>query len=785
MRFTKTVYSNHPRTFIRDTDVTDLRNRSNDYTRWKQRWDDDWLPSALSTEATKTASQIASNTSNGAEQNMQLAIVSLVEQDTSMEQLCIDAAVDCANNRLGLYTGTNRRFALELMVAAFDLHYSALTAGEKSALVTGINSVCAAINAGLDWDTRMDGHSPGNAAFMLMGGLALDGDHASSTTYINNGLDFWFGATADGKGTTYFWRYFGQDGGTGKGGSYSHLGLWYALQYYKWLHNGFVRNADTPNALQLDSEDYAPWEDETWVQQIGEWLVHNLKGSDDRWQLHDTDRTNPWYHKYWRMAVASLVGRGGSWRPVMRWLHDRLHAKSISTGGYNPGSSSHAIKEFYLIDPGDSSEQPQDPDSAGIARSKFFYPPGIYSCRHPVFDPRQSCQIVSTLQDRYFKGHNHLKVGGIQIDVAADAVLLNSGYYDDWQSNHASNWAQQSISCSGVPLVEGENANGDMEHYSRDTGGARATFPISEGGQCWMTDDGTINGDYGPDNVYDLQYAGSGNMWKKADDTRMVYSDSNYDFVYCDFRRAYLKVYTDYDTSAERVKACELKMVTIKDVHPWPIVLRALRVESRLPTMKKRDHWHFHSAPAWEGDTSQGKFRGYGLLGTGYCSVHYYRPSNFTYSTTGGGSQVNGWGSYDFYVYAPGSSLGTNWPPTESAGSRYQPYAGHYRMEVTPATPTTETWFVCLLIPGATGDALPAYTWLTEENYFGVAFGNTEYRISKNSVQAVRGAQDTTPPDVPTGVAAATGPGSGEVTVSWLPNTDDAYLYRTYYRTKA
>lgn len=111
------------------------------------------------------------------------------------------------------------------------------------------------------------------------------------------------------------------------------------------------------------------------------------------------------------------------------------------------------------------------------------------------------------------------------------------------------------------------------------------------------------------------------------------------------------------------------------------------------------------------------------------------------------------------------------------------PDLGRYRVEVSPGTPKEEDYFVNLIMPIADGESPPAFEWFEEASYYGVRFGGEEFRIHKTIDQALWSGADTQPPAAPQNLAAEVGPGSGQVTLTWDPNTDDAVKYRGYYRT--
>jgi hypothetical protein len=789
MRFTKTFKAQHPRTVFRKDDVPTLRLWSNDANIWRTRWDNFWLPTAEAL-ALKTAEEIAKDVYACDVKILTLATVGVIDNIATMRTKAIDAAVYYALNLVNdpawnTNNATTRRVGAYAMAHAYDILYEAaeMTSTKRGQIRTGIRELGDVLQGTLVETDYIDGYSGGHSTALFYLGSAIQDEDSTGATYCNAALDFWWGATADLKARIYHDRYYCSDGGSGKGTSYFWDSASFSLKLLHAMHNTYIRNEETPGSFTLDGDDYAPWEDETWVAKIPEWTLHIMRGDLDILTIGDTARvTLPRFNEQGRWVVACLATRGASqFRGTMKWFYERMNGVD---GSFTRTNSQAAFPQFFLMNPNDGYPS-QTPTVAGVAKTRWFSPPNVYSAVLPIWEPRDACKILIHAEDRWYQGHTHLKCAGIQITVKDESVLLNSGWYisEEYATDHGNNWRQQSISCSGTPLVEGVSSNLSDEHYNWDSNG-RVAYKNGLGGQCWMSSTGAISGQYGPDNTYDMVNAGSGLLWKKCDSSMLSMSD-DMDVVWIDARRAYLKTSSHYGTTNERVKLCDLKYVVLKNVHNWPVILRVARVQSRLATMKKRDHWHFHSNPTWErvgSGTTDLRFKSFGYLNKGYCAIHYYPGRSVAYTIVGGGTQdSNGYGAFDFFWN------GVNHKPLTGINSpRHAPDLGHYRVEVSPNTATIEDYFVSLIMPGYGSDVLPSYTWVEEPNYFGVQFAaGPLVRVHKTQNQVLYNEEaDVEPPQTPTGPIASAGPGSGIVTVRCNPNIDDTVLYRWESREK-
>lgn len=780
-RLTLTRYGSKPRLLYRDTDFSTLQARSNNAAGWKPLWDSSLAPGAASLESTQTVAQIASDINYYDSKALLLALVGTIDDISAQRKKAIDAAVYYAQNCAGKtdFSSVNALRAGALgMALTYDILYSddQMTETARGQIRGGIKTVCTGLSGKVVSTELIDGHAAGCAMALFFGGMAIADEDSAGITHYQKALDHWYGEDPGDPGRIDYDRYYGADGGSGKGSWYSQLSQWYTQLFLRALHNA-------ASSRTYDTEPYDPWSDETWLPKIPEWFLRVAFRQDkDYLALGDTSRiTNPVFHQNSRLMWSTFCALGGAWRKQARWVYEQLDSWNVEKNGV---AGYQRPYDFVLFDKASADCAPVSPAQASpaIPRARWFSPPGHYHYIHPSWDIPNAADVHIHLPERYYHGHPHLNVGEIQLGVKADRLLLATGVYStsdpaaDYQGTHNNNWAKQSIGHSGVPLVEGQSSDGSDENYNWDENGDRQTYKNGLGGQCWMTIGG-LNGTYGPQDISELLSEGGGLAWRRATSAApATTAPSVADFLTSDARRAYLQDYTDYGGDTERVRELKIRILVLKDVAPWPVIFRVVRVRSRLASMKKRDHWHFARAPALD---AQGRIVAYGLYQIGKVTIDYHRKSTFTYTAVGGGAQSDGYGENDFRWG------GTNWRPTYATNWRNLADLGHYRMEVSPGVPQEEDFFACVIFPTLAAESPPAYELFEEASWFGVDFSGRQFRIHKTEDQCLLDVSDTEPPQVPQGVAAAGGPGSGEVTLTCTPNADDTVLYRAYYRAKS
>lgn len=795
---TYTVRVDYPRLHCISGDKTAITTRTNATGSWKTVWDGTYKTGVDNLLGDTDLSLCDSE--GCIEDFFALGLYGWIENTASYHTKLLSAAKYLASHDSlwPSWTSINARMYACAMAYAYEfLRTGVITFSAADRAIVG--GMCADYAGDKGWPSTNDwfhGHSPGDYMGVLACGLVLAGEYGSgydfrteATHLIDEALDMWYGADATAPSRLEVVRYFYADGGSLEGGNYTRLSNYECLFMLNFVSNAFIRNTETPNSLQLNGSDYAPWTDEEWVQKLPEYLLWwERRGDGDCFGIHDTNRSYPWFHGDARRMLEILITRGGNWRKQIRWMRDILNTENIAGGEGSWSNYSHSV---VFWDPADTDNASLSPAATtpAIAKTRFFDPPGSFWHTNS-WDKPNSC-IINVECPKWFAyyGHMHLLAGAMQISVKNDMVLCCTGCYrsgddpSDYGGSHFRTWYQQSISHSGVPLIH----KSGLTHTNRNAAGTRVSYPSGLGGQLWRRRYDGSNWDYEPDDLDALLTDDSALGWRITTPTQVANTD-DYAFWHCDLRRAYLYEPTDYGTSAERVTVCETKDLIIKGESVWPIVLRLTRINATSTSYVKRQH--FHSYNQWTstyphgdgGDTR--RFAATGSKGTGKVVIDLYNWPDFTAQQVGGGSTVTGgFSQYQFYFD------GVNYPPTTALNARWPPDIGRYRLDLIAAIARNDEYYATLIMPMGVNDTPQEYEWVDIDNWYGVKFATTghEYRVHKTLAQAeylsAGEEADTTPPAAPVGLAAVAG--DTKVVLTWTPNTEsDMASYDVYYRVK-
>jgi len=722
------------------------------------------------------------------------------------------------------YTGSShnderRNYCLALAYA-FEFLYNETLANFSGAnrklIGERINDWCDVMNASAT--ETMQGYTRDDQSAQVVGSLALLGRSGSgydftagaedAGTRFEEAMGFFYGGgfATDGKASLDTDRYFWASGGGFKGTGYTYRDthwIWRALHALKYSLTG----------LKLGGESYDPFDAsgaDSWTQQCWKHFVHHsLRGDRDYWTHGDCYRTtNPYFGIDQRGALGFLVRDTAdtSAKKYLTWAWKKAHEEEVARG-YHTG---YGMAEQFLMF--DISPPIQTPTTMVC----FSDPPGLTTVRdHWNLETSTIYQLRT--KGRYLYGHDCLERGSLSCSYYEDVVLAGSGLYRTqdvlaaYGGTHSIKWRHQSIGQSGIVLVDDSTSLPHRAYCDENLDGVneKAWVPSGLGGQYFKT-----NGVDDPDlplYIDTLRLDGSGETWKCCEGTDTTKSASLLDdnaevcVVYSSLRKAYLKLYTDIDTAAERTRRYDAKWMFIKTAWTHPMCLLVHRVESRLAAMPKRMEFHFFNTPTSSSLVSTKRIQGwsYGrtrrknptLWGTTEfgCNIDLYAPGvsyrsskkigDWDISIVGGGTtNYSTPGPYDYYYG------GTNYTFTAgSANDRHYPDLGRARAEVRPSgTDQVEDYYVALIYPIRSDMTPPTYTWIDESNYFGIEINGKAYKLHKTLAEFVDPTDpvDVVPPGIPTGLAGTT-PASQTAVLTCNLNTEhDINKYFWYKRVK-
>lgn len=725
-----TIYSSHPRLFFRDTDKAAIQARVADANGWKTLYDNTIKPAANNYKGYTNAQLVAI----GDPQNrlMVLLLVGWLEESGRPDGGYRDRAVEAAVYLCSIPDAdvpTYYRNRLIALASVFDVCYDWLTSSEKATIAAAIVHQAGRCTA--NDDEYMDGHSGNDQMCALAGGLAISGYHSSAAGIIDRALEFWYGTgpagTADG-GRWEMPRHTCSDGGDNQGSWYSILMAWGEVMM-PWM-------------LWKSTTDLNPFVSEaSWMKKRWQWhLWSGWTGAAD----HDFDAlgdvsklSNPLFHWQQRIFYAIMADRfqnddGLEGGYMMRWLFEQWHALAAA-------SADSCVWQIIFMDRANiTSRHPKDATTVP-ARSRLFFPPGIYYARWAPsgqvhWDYDQSCVFRIAARKWYFLGHTHLDAGSVMIHFKGDRILLSpSGLYSDYGDSHHMNAYQRSWLQSLVPLIHDPNA--EWRRYS--------TLAAPDGGQQFKKS--PVGGRSDPERVYWMLNDGAGEHWLRSRSFDKVFDDhpTTMTFLSADLEPAYRQKSTD----PPRCSICKAKYLLIypsaTNGLTWPVLLYYARIAK--PDSSWRTQIPVHSYNAWT-STSYGA-HATGYRGVGKLWVDIFNPSAYTKLIVPPGSPLdaNGIGPNQFRIFGDGPD---NWKPSRAPKDRELPDWNRNSLYVEKTTKVAEEHYVMLLMISGAGDSepVPARSWITENDWYGITLGADTYRISKTLEQAVHGSPDSTPP---------------------------------------
>ena len=659
----------------------------------------------------------------------------------------------------------------------------------------------------------MDGHAAGDHTARLVGSLALHGLKSVPGGYdytdtgprdvgpeLEKALEFWYGGnpsyTDDGLARFDADRYYGASGGGWKGGWYQMLSNWYSNLVLLHVDNGLV-------GKELGGDSYSIAE-ESFFGKTWRWtLLTALRGDHDYLQMGDTPRvTNPFFGNYERGTVAPLCrwGEDSTAIAIGRAIYELMNAEAVRRG--------QDAAYFYAPDIMLFDRAIAPANLSAVASDVYFLdPPGLFQFRSRYDNTPDQVIFQIRIPQFVYLGHPTLNRGEIQCSFGADMVLTQTGTYSttpadgpsDFGGTHTNNWRGQSISHSGIVLVD-DGAVTPHTNYN-EVGGVQS-YPSGLGGQYWKRyNDGLVD-HRDPKNTTYMRSHDGGEAWRACESLadpskagKLLVNDSEIAVLSSSLRKAYLLRSAHLGTSSERVTAYDAKWMVIKQFSPTgrSALLGVHRVVSRLSSMSKRVCWHFFNTPNVTTDPVLNAIRIFGtsrgatqqffpeLVGTQGMLVDFLGAADWTVQTIGGGtSNPYTPGAFD-YSYG-----GVNYAPSPTNNERDLDDIGRCRAEVRPKSVATEHFFVWLLTPLRSNEALPTYRWIIEDNYFGIEAGGKVYKLHKTQDIYVgpTGAIDVEAPAKVQNLSGSS-PESQAAQLLWDPNTElDLAKYRVYKRLK-
>ena len=387
---------------------------------------------------------------------------------------------------------------------------------------------------------------------------------------------------------------------------------------------------------------------ESWYGRLVEWYLMGLRGDGGFTESGDTRPNYRWGQSEWIYALSvSHFYRDGK----AKWLAHRVSSSEKIWSLYN-------IFSILWDDPDVAAEPP----SGGLVR--LYQTPG-----HVLL--RSSWDAGAVLADfrsasDYTRGHTHLDNNSFTITYHA-GLALDSGLYDEFGSSHHLNYSTRSVAHNTILVLDpAEKFYSGGREYAND------------GGQRWFgTSDGLLRSfPARAEETLDPQNGfGRGGF--------VLFQDA------ADFTYALGDAAPSY--APTKVKRFDRSFLWLKTVagRTTPVIVIFDAVVARSEAFKKTYLLHTANRPTVAGALVTAE-NGGGIL---FQTTHF--PANASISTVGGPGK-------EFVVG------GVNYTPVRGPAPTDE--AGAWRVEISPARPSTSDVFLNVLAPGDAGSSTPPAT---------------------------------------------------------------------------
>ncbi len=507
---------------------------------------------------------------------------------------------------------TPPRNRMEAMGIGFDWAYDHLSDSDRAAIMDGIR---AHVNQWIDFVNEpnfVSGHSrKGN--YDIMVALAAIVDEAPDMESVLNQVRDNF---ALGYNPAQGW--IAEDGGY-------HMGWAYGASYNTPVPYMTWERAVTDEDLTED-----------WQMLLSNWFLYGLRGDGTYPREGDVFSITPSSEAAVIVLRACVLG------------HDPhacgLYAEFRESVLWDP----NFVEDIIYYDPSAESLGPE-----GLPMSRCFGHAGFLLAR----DRWDEAAVHMSFKSASFLSinHHHLDNNHLELSYGAATLLLDTGQYDSYGSDHWDNYYTRSVAHNTLVVVDPEEA---MTLYSS---------PVSnDGGQVFMS----------ARTVDDIAEGGP----NRLDGLLLCEEAGGHAFALGDATDAYW---------SEKLSRFHRHVVYLRDAgsawsRPLVVVFDDVRVIK--DGLAGAILWHLPSGPAIDGAAVSAD-------AAGAAAVHLFTllPDPARIESVGGPGR-------EFWVD------GANFPPSDTTAQE----AGEWRIEVSPEAPSSQDYFLTVIYPADSGEAAPA-----------------------------------------------------------------------------
>jgi hypothetical protein len=306
------------------------------------------------------------------------------------------------------------RERMQVISCVYDWLHAYLSSDVRSRLRSALWSMFGRLDADSNDYEYVWGHSHGNHRPMLLGALALHGEHDEATQRLPELLREY----RDGFFPT--WRRYGEDGGSLKG----------------WWYTTWTLNMELEVLAAVDSAMGLGWHaTETWYEKLLDWYIIGLRGDDHFLKNGDTRMGAGFTPLDWIYCM-SLVHHYRNGRA--RWLAGRI-------AGATDIWAVHRLWEVLWDEPDVAPVEPSGAlvrfhRAAGHAILRDGWGPGAV-----LADFRSASE--------YTAGHSDLDDNSFTI-FCRGGLAIDSGLYDSFGSAHHMGYAKRSVAHNTILVYD-------------------------------------------------------------------------------------------------------------------------------------------------------------------------------------------------------------------------------------------------------------------------------------------------------------------------------------------
>jgi len=629
--FSAVVYDKHPRLYFRDTDVAYLKGKATGFD-----WDyfkntiikDTRLPVGKATADALAFLDMAE--AGDAEYAKMMVLLAFIERNSYYIDLTKAWAMHLANpSRVieGIEGDILLRRRIERLSEIYDWFHDDLSSVERKTIRTALLKHVDRLRSFeymksernyIQKHSRWGDGVVAQALLVMYGDFDNDFTKTYADTLLSETREH-FRKYADAE------RYIAADGGW-------HLGWSYAYFNSDYTHNYFIWSTATTETMLDD-----------WMGEMTYWYLYAIRADKKLPQMGDASITTMGHGMLSALYQAKFKKDG-----FAKWYVDETMKTQFRDQNH--------FMQFLLED---KSVQAKTPTAENLPLSRYFKQVGTVIARD-TWDLNAATLLIFKSSPFYNAGHHHRDENSFTVDYKT-ALALDSGYYDQSDSNHYKNYYVRTIAHNAMTVYNPMQTMYYHTDYNTREALSQKIIP-NDGGQVYKNPDSIEKKDI---------VEGAANH---LDGIKKYTFGQNYTYMQGDATKA-------YDPAS--VTLAKRDMMYVKDAgfsHPAIVILD--RVEATDGAFQKRYLLHMQADARPDLDRNNNTVR---MVSTGKTASS--KMTNITLFPRNAVLRVVGGQGKEFAYYDDVNDVNTtplDNPSTRAIDEDFDTKVGNYRLEVSP-----------------------------------------------------------------------------------------------------